>query len=238
MATGTFRRSVMVGLASFGCVLGLGMSDMPAASAAGAYFCNGYAATIATADATINGTEGRDVIVVLNTPTGQSGIVHKVYAKGGDDLVCGATYEQNTIFGGAGNDTLTGGGVHDFIDGEAGDNKIYGLGGGDYLYGGLNDRYSDNVIYAGDGSDSVYTGGGNDRVYGSAGEDLISTQGGNDKLHGGGDNDKLYAGDGNDQLWDTAGLNTFNGGAGDDACNGWGNLGWASGCDANLVVEP
>ena len=87
---------------------------------------------------------GNDNISVAGT----SGIVNTVYAGAGDDTVIGGV-GINTLYGEAGNDKLTGGTGNDTIFGGAGNDNITGAGGADSLV-------------AGDGVDTLTGGTGGD----------------------------------------------------------------------------
>ena len=103
---------------------------------------------------TVNGTGSNDTInVVLRSPTPGSPAVLRVQNNGyyrgfsptavkrmtvnagsGNDVVdLAALTFPATIYGGAGNDTLTGGSAADQIFGGAGDDKLFGRGGNDIL---------------------------------------------------------------------------------------------------------
>ena len=79
----------------------------------------------------------------------------------GDDILIAAdtnlTSEINTLFGGAGNDTLTGGGGADTLTGGAGDDALNGDTGSDMLHGG-----SGNDIYFVNAQDDLVVEGMND----------------------------------------------------------------------------
>ncbi|MBR3497702.1 MAG: hypothetical protein IKO05_01765 [Selenomonadaceae bacterium] len=83
---------------------------------------------------------------------------------------------DNTIFSGAGNDTLRGSDGNDYI---------FGGSGNDYLYGG-------------NGKDTLDGGAGKDKLFGGSGDDYLSGVSGKDTLSGGSGNDSLNGGAGND----------------------------------------
>jgi hypothetical protein len=87
---------------------------------------------------------------------------------------------DDTLNGGAGDDTVTGGGGNDTLNGGAGNDTVTGGGGNDTLNGGAG-----NDTVNGGGNNTV-TGGG-----GGGGNDTVTGGGGNDTVIGGGENDDL-----------------------------------------------
>lgn len=77
----------------------------------------------------------------------------------------------NTLFGGAGNDTLTGGNGADVLNGGAGHDNLLGALGADFLDGGNGD---DTLNGAGSSNDTLIGGGGNDRLNGGSGDDTLA----------------------------------------------------------------
>ena len=159
----------------------------------------------------------------------QIGIAY-VATNGADNLTFGA--DEDTVYGGAGNDTMRGGDepyvvFGDLLYGEAGDDVLYGDGGMDYLHGGSgNDKLIQGAgagfMYGGAGADTLQGGVDNEelyadystyaRIYGT-GDDVAGTV---NYLFGAGGNDKLYGGVGNDILDGGTGNDTMDGGAGND----------------------
>ena len=92
------------------------------------------------------------------------------------------TNNNDTIYGGAGNDN---------IDGKKGDDIIYGDAGNDYLYGNA----GNDTIYGGDGDDQILPYSGNDTVYAGAGNDYIKMSG-----NANGDTNYLYGEAGDDEI--------------------------------------
>jgi hypothetical protein len=119
-------------------------------------------------------------------------------ARGGADRVtCDSSVKVPiVILGASGNDTIRGGAGDDTLDGEAGNDRIYGAGGSDYLLGGG----GADTIYAGRGDDLLVGGGGNDRLHGEWGDDLIEGGTGNDRIYGEWGADDLEGGSGNDTI--------------------------------------
>ncbi len=149
-----------------------------------------------------------------------------VYGGAGDDTIRTGD-DADLIYGGSGNDSIDGGIDNDTIDGGAGDDTIIGGEGAD-------------LITAGDGNDLVYGGlpsgvldGLNipdatdlrphnniDTLYGGAGDDTIYGMDDNDRLFGGAGNDVLYGGVDNDAMFGDAGNDTLVGGEGSDNMSG------------------
>lgn len=92
-----------------------------------------------------------------------------------------------------GNDTISGGAGQDTIFGQAGDDKIAGDDGDDRLFGGA-------------GNDDLSGGQGQDRLFGGDDSDTLRGGSGDDQLFGGDGTDLLVAGPDNDQLF--GGLNS------------------------------
>ncbi|KUR71977.1 hypothetical protein AQZ52_08005 [Novosphingobium fuchskuhlense] len=146
----------------------------------------------------------------------------------------GSPFDGPSIYGQAGNDTISGGASADFINGGYGNDTVYGNDGDDYLsegYGGPGG--GNDLIRGGNGDDIIIGGGGDDRLYGDAGNDdiqdgegrnLISGGVGNDHLTGGADADRIYGGEGNDTLNGADGNNVLSGDAGDDSLFGGANV--------------
>lgn len=97
--------------------------------------------------------------------------------------------QDDTIYGGEGNDTIRAASSNDLIVGNAGD----------------------DLIDAGGGNDTVYGGAGHDTINGSLGDDRLYGQGGDDVLNGGLGDDTLGwdgQGQGQDSLFGDDGFNT------------------------------
>ncbi|WGI22653.1 Hint domain-containing protein [Amylibacter sp. IMCC11727] len=139
---------------------------------------------------------------------------------GGDDIITTGD-DNDSIIGGAGEDTIyagfdddtvDGGNDDDLIVGSEGNDEIRGGQGNDVIYGGLEttdilDIPDDVDLLPDNNTDTLYGGNGNDTIYGRDDDDLIYGDTGNDVLFGGIDDDTLYGGQGND---------TFEGGEGED----------------------
>lgn len=94
---------------------------------------------------------------------------------------------MSTIYGSAGNDSLT------------------GTSSSDIIYGYAKDTFPENEF----GNDYLRGGAGNDLIFGGGGDDTILGDEGNDTMNGGDGNDTLYGGEGNDKFIGGAGNDTF-----------------------------
>ena len=96
--------------------------------------------------------------------------------------------ENNCVFGGDGNDTLSGAEGGDRLYGGYGNDWLHGHGGDDTLYG----IYGNDALHGGDGDDTLRGHAGNDALHGGDGDDT---------LRGGWHNDALRGGDGDDAFY-------------------------------------
>ncbi len=94
-----------------------------------------------------------------------------------DDTIDGGA-GQDTIYGQEGDDSISGGADDDQLYGEEGNDTIDGGLGADHIYGGL----GDDSIVGGDGDDTLDGGAGNDLLTGGLGNDLFTVGGGNDTI--------------------------------------------------------
>jgi len=170
-----------------------------------------------------------------------NGVTGRVIGKGhaGRDLLnAGAlTSIAATLEGGRHNDTLIGGAADDTLrgeylgatgDGAEGNDSISGGAGNDLIEGDGLEGGSD-TIHGGSGHDTILGDGGDgtegraDTIYGDDGDDQIFGHHGNDLLDGGNDNDTITGGDGaeaNDILVGGQGNDSLSGGAGKDVLIG------------------
>lgn len=148
---------------------------------------------------------------------------------GHDRLSAPASAEQNTLYGGDGDDVLTGDSTHpqgpdcpfmelnNTMDGGPGDDTLNAGPGADRLRGGPGNDTIDggggcdvlggDELEHWDTPDAFYEGAGGDRLLGGEGWDDLYGGPGDDLLDGGGDGDELHAG---------LGADTSVGGAGPD----------------------
>ncbi|MEM0989896.1 MAG: Hint domain-containing protein [Pseudomonadota bacterium] len=147
-------------------------------------------------------TTQADMVDVSNDATGR-----QFDALAGDDSLVGGAGDDS-FEGNLGNDTLSGGAGNDLIYGGAGNDSLSTGTGNDTLFGGAgNDTLSNSA-----GNDTLDGGTGDDTLIATLGDDLIYGGDGDDSALGGADNDTIYAGDGNDRIDGEAGDDLIYGG--------------------------
>jgi Ca2+-binding RTX toxin-like protein len=145
--------------------------------------------------------------------------------------------DLDTVYGGAGDDTIRTGDDADLIFGGIGNDSIDGGIDADTIFGGL----GEDRIVGGEGSDSINAGAGNDLVYGGLGPefpdsvnirddagdlrpnngiDTIDGGAGNDTIFGLDDTDLIFGGVGNDSIDGGIDNDTVIGGLGNDTIIG------------------
>ncbi|RYG89796.1 hypothetical protein EU803_16740 [Loktanella sp. IMCC34160] len=184
-----------------------------------------------------DGTDGSDFLItsVTYTPAADTAGNDTLYGGAGNDSIWGVDGDD-TLYGGDGNDHLDGDAGNDILYGDAGNDVLVGDSGNDQLYGGLGDdgiyaSSGDNYVEGGAGNDSIYMGGGYDIVNAGDGNDVIFGGAGADILSGEAGDDTIYSGDGIDTVAGGAGNDTIFVGSGDQAVFG--------GDDADtFIVDP
>jgi len=146
--------------------------------------------------------------------------VGNVVSGAGNDTLVGASqpgtaWYENSLSGGAGNDTISGGAGSDQIAGGPGDDLMLGGAGDDVIgdpasYGG-NGPSGDDVASGGEGKDTITMADGADRVSGDGGKDTIRL---------GDDEDRADGGEGSDLVFGEAGDDRISGGGGEDRISG------------------
>ena len=131
-----------------------------------------------------------------------------VYGEAGDDSLTGAANadtfrggsEDDTLRGRAGEDDLEGGEGDDDMAGGAGDDRLDGQGGDDLLLGGRDD----DAVIGGIGLDTLRGGQGDDLLDGKGDADVLIGGPGDDRMTGGGGPDVfvLRPGSGVDEIAD------------------------------------
>jgi len=189
--------------------------DVPLASAT--ITGEGEAAQVVSADGTdrltgIEALQFTDATVLLADLLAPSPVPapDPVPGAAGDDVLEG-TDGADTIYAGAGNDTLRGEGGDDVLNAGDGSDAVNGGAGNDTIRGGETEADRRDIIFGGAGNDSIDAGYGNDLVYG---------QDGNDTIAGGFGADELFGQNGNDVITGSAFSDLVFGGAGDDFVNG------------------
>lgn len=93
----------------------------------------------------------------------------------------GAVFSQSadSIWGGAGDDSIKGGGAGAIFGGGSGNDSLAIVDGDDHqVFGGpgndfLSNYYGDGLMFGGDGNDTIQSGEGNDTIWGGTGDDLM-----------------------------------------------------------------
>jgi len=121
---------------------------------------------------------GGAVPVLGGTPTVANTAQIQLFGQGGNDRItldeANGALPAASLFGGAGNDTLTGGSGGDLLFGQSGNDILLGKGGNDQLFGGD----GNDVLTGGDGDDQVFGQGGDDRMIWNPGDDSDLFEGG------------------------------------------------------------
>ena len=150
-----------------------------------------------------------------------------VYGGAGDDTIHTGD-DADVIYGGFGDDVIDGGLDNDTIDGNQGNDVIIGAEGADLIDGGQ----GDDLIYGGygpgvpdavnipDDQGDLLPNNGNDSIVGGLGNDTIFGMDDNDTLDGGQGNDLLYGGIDDDSIRGNVGNDTIVGGDGADSSAG------------------
>jgi VCBS repeat-containing protein len=165
----------------------------------------------------IYGGAGNDTLDGGGNPDGES---DTIFGGAGDDSILPGAGGADLLYGGDGRDTLSGGLDADALHGDAGDDVLYA----DQATGGTSLEGADS-LYGGDGNDTLILnananlrgglalgGNGNDTAFGSAQGDVIDGGQGADLIYGGAGNDTLDGGGNPDGE-----IDTIFGGAGDDS---------------------
>ena len=99
-----------------------------------------------------------------------------------------------SMYGDAGDDTLTGGAQTSYLSGGVGNDVLNGGAGATYAWGEDND----DLMIGGGGKDQFSGGTGNDQLSGGTGDDVLFGDSGDDTLAGGSGRNYLDGGAGND----------------------------------------
>lgn len=120
--------------------------------------------------------------------------------------------DQDIIYSGRGNDTITTFAGNDVVVDSRGNDVINTGDGNDYVSAGR----GHDLVNLGDGADRAHGGHGNDTIFGEAGNDRIYGDNGHDMLVGGDGDDVLRGGNGHDILFGGAGADYLSGERGND----------------------
>jgi Ca2+-binding RTX toxin-like protein len=155
--------------------------------------------------------------------------------------------DLDTVFGGAGNDTIVTGDDADVIYGGTGNDRIDAGIDNDYVEGGE----GDDTIIGGEGVDTIYGDAGDDLIYGGLANDTLDIMdhdaNGNpvdllpdnnkDTIYGGDGNDTIFGRDDDDTIYGDAGNDTIFGGIDDDVIFGGDGNDVLSGDQGNDVIS-
>ena len=152
-------------------------------------------------DTVVEGGAGTDRVIVqgedgFKLDLAKSSVERVDGGRGDDQLDASAAKTAATILGNAGDDKITGGQANDYLHGGDGEDILAGGAGNDRLIGGA----GADELRGGEGNDLIYADGQDTVVEGGAGYDRVIVQGSDDfKLD-----------------MAAAGVERFDGGAGDD----------------------
>ncbi|WP_327352310.1 calcium-binding protein [Streptomyces sp. NBC_01304] len=153
--------------------------------------------------------DGDDSATVNNT-TGQAYYSNAIHLGAGKDrLTNTGTVDGSTVWGDAGDDTLTVGPAS-FVFAGDGNDTVHTTG--DIVEGGL----GNDVVQGSDGTQILRGDDGNDTLYGGRGDDLLYGGAGHDSLWGNSGFDQLWGNSGNDKLYGGPDRDTLSGGPGTD----------------------
>jgi Ca2+-binding RTX toxin-like protein len=129
--------------------------------------------------------------------------------------------DNETMYGGAGDDVIFGGEGLSFLRGEEGNDILVGGSSFDDMHGNMgNDTLrgndGDDWVVGGKDNDLLFGDAGIDIVYGNMGNDTVDGGAGNDWVRGGQGDDSVMGGTGADWVWGDRGNDTISGGAGAD----------------------
>ncbi|WP_386681655.1 Hint domain-containing protein [Loktanella sp. R86503] len=152
-----------------------------------------------------------------------------VYGGAGNDTIITGD-DADVIFGGTGNDKIDAGIDNDYVEGGEGDDTIiggegvdtiYGDAGDDLIYGGLANDTLDVVDFDADGNPVDLLPGNNmDTIYGGDGNDTIYGRDDDDTIYGGSGNDLVYGGIDDDVIFGGEGDDVLYGDQGNDTIAG------------------
>ncbi|WP_417254918.1 Hint domain-containing protein [Celeribacter sp.] len=180
---------------------------------------------------TVYGGDGDDYINTrTSTGTGQpdTGFDHPDSSALDYSADSDPSNDMDTVYGGAGNDTILTGDDNDYIEGGDGNDTIDAGFDDDEVYGGA----GNDTIQGGEGNDTIDGGDDNDIIYGDVSPDSDdyaafsyyelddngeTTSADSDPTN---NSDVIYGGAGNDTIYGQDDADTLYGGAGDDTIDG------------------
>lgn len=181
----------------------------------------------------ITGGDGRDLVYggdgndVIDTSSGLAGERPDIAYPGLYSADSDVNNDKDTVFGGAGDDTIKTGDDADSIHGDDGNDSIDGGVDNDTIFG---DAGNDTIV-GGEGADQIDGGAGNDLIYGGYGPGVpdavnipdasdLAPNNGLDLIHGGDGSDTVFGMDDKDTIYGDAGNDELHGGIDDDKLYG------------------
>ena len=139
---------------------------------------------------------------------------------GADTLNASSAPQTNTLFGGAGADSIVGGTAFNRVNGNTGDDTIVGHSSvGDWLLGG---QGQDSIDASASTGNNIVNGNmGDDTIVGGLGVDSLRGGQGNDVIHAGPNGDWISGDLGTNTIYGGQGMDTIHAGAGHDIVYGW-----------------
>ena len=153
--------------------------------------------------------------------------IDSVWGGAGDDTIrtgddadyINAGTGDDVVDGGIDNDYILAGRGDDSVVGGEGSDTIYGGDGDDVINGGLSDEFPDSLNIPDDEGDLV-TNNGQDTIFGGAGNDIIRGQDDDDTIYAGSGDDSVDGGIDDDLIFGQTGDDELGGGQGNDTIYG------------------
>ena len=138
----------------------------------------------------------------------------------GFNLIRG-TEQDDTLYGGNGDDIIFSLASNDTIYAGEGNNSVIAGNGNNTVYAGagndvINVGNGNNTIYAAEGNNNVFAGNGNDLIYAGLGDDIINAGDGNNTIYAAEGNNQITTGIGDDLIYAGSGNNLISTGTGND----------------------
>ena len=167
----------------------------------------------------------------------------------GNDIIRNFIDNDESVNGGAGDDTIRGRKTDDILNGDGGNDKIFSYAGDDIIDGGnghdlIKSGAGDDVINGGRGNDTIKSGAGADTIYVHSGKDVVKAGSGDDKIYVTSSSSKIYGGAGDDYIslgglggHDVGANNEIYGGGGSDTLKGGNKSEYIHGGNGDDYIE-